>query len=259
MMRRVWLACASLAAGLAAPAAHAAEIRMLSAGAVEIGLRPALAEFERSSGHVVRVSYAAAPQIVRVLAADPLVDVVIAPPAVLDALARAGALGTERVTIGKVGIGVAVRPGAVAPDITSVETLKQELLSADSVVFNRASTGLYIETMLKTLGIADAVDAKATRLDDGASVMRRLLAGSATHEFGFGAMTEIVPFAGQGLKLVGPLPAALQNYTTYVAAPLARALAPGAPSGTAVAALLLQLQGSQARAAFANAGIEPTH
>lgn len=258
-MRRAWLACASLAASLTAPAGHAAEIRMLSAGAVEIGLRPALAEFERSSGHVVRIGFASAPQIARALAADPDADVVIAPPAVLDAAARAGTVGAERVPIGQVGIGVAIRPGAAVPDIGNVETLRKELLGADSVVFNRASTGLYIETMLKTLGVADAVNAKATRVDDGASVMRRLLAGNALHEFGFGATTEIVLFASQGLKLVGPLPAALQNYTTYVAAPLARALAPGAPSGAAVAALLLQLQASQARAAFANAGIEPAH
>jgi molybdate transport system substrate-binding protein len=256
MMRLSWAACASLAASLAAPSVNAAEIRMLSAGAVEIGLRPALAEFERSSGHVVRISFASAPQIARALAADPDADIVIAPPAVLDA-ARAGTIGTERVPIGKVGIGVAIRPGAAVPDIGSVEALRKELLSADSVVFNRASTGLYIETMLKTLGIADAVNAKATRVDDGASVMRRLLAGSATHEFGFGATTEIVLFAGQGLKLVGPLPGAIQNTTTYIAAPMTRAVSPGAPNGAAVAALLQHLQSATSRAAFANAGIEP--
>lgn len=256
-MRRAWLACASLAAALAAPAGHATEIRMLSAGAVEIGLRPALAEFERSSGHVVRIGFASAPQIARALAADPDADIVIAPRAVLDAAARAGTVGTERVPIGKVGIGVAIRPGAAVPDIGSVEALKKELLGADSVVFNRASTGLYIETMLKTLGIADAVNAKATRVDDGASVMRRLLAGSATHEFGFGATTEIVLFAGRGLKLVGPLPEAIQNATTYIAAPMMRAVSPVAPNGAAVAALLQHLQSAPSRAAFANAGIEP--
>ena len=54
---------------------------------------------------------------------------------------------------------------------------------------------------------------------DGASVMRRLLAGTSPREFGFGAMTEIALFRDQGLKLVGPLPASLQNFTTYVALP----------------------------------------
>ena len=118
----------------------------------------------------------------------------IAPPAVLDTLARAGAVESARVPVGKVGIGVAIRAGVAAPDIGSVEALKQSLLAADSVAFNRASTGLYVETLLVRLGVADAVNAKATRHPDGASVMKHLLASSRAGEFGLGAITEIVLF-----------------------------------------------------------------
>ena len=228
---------------------------MLSAGAVELGLTPALAVFQRDSGHTVRVSFAAAPALAAQFIAAPGYDLVIAPPAVLEALAQAGAVAGERVTIGKVGIGVAVRATATAPDITSVENLKQELLSAESVVFNRASTGLYVEVLLQKLGVADAVNAKATRYADGASVMRHLLAGTKPREFGLGAMTEIVLFRDQGLKLVGPLPAAVQNYTTYVAALPADAA--DKARADAATALMRHLASSQARAAFANAGIEP--
>ncbi|MEO5845595.1 MAG: hypothetical protein ABIQ33_12230, partial [Caldimonas sp.] len=106
--------------------------------------------------------------------------------------------------------------------------------------------------------IADVVRAKSERFADGASVMRRLLAGTSPREFGFGAMTEIVLFADQGLKLVGPLPATLQNYTRYVALPWPGA-EPGEPArADAVAALMRSLQGAPARALVANAGIEPT-
>jgi molybdate transport system substrate-binding protein len=247
---------ATLLAALAATAASAAEIRMLSAGAVEIGLAPVLAAFGRSSGQVVGVTFAAAPAIAPRLAADPSFDIVIAPQAVIEALDRLGAIGAARASIGKVGIGIAIRNTAATPDLGSVESLKQELLGADAVVFNRASTGLYIEKMLQSMGIAAAVNAKAVRVDDGAAVMRRLLAGSARHEFGFAAMTEIVLFEKQGVKRVGPLPATLQNDTTYIAAPLRRA--PGADAtATAVAALLQHLQSDASRAAFASAGIAP--
>jgi molybdate transport system substrate-binding protein len=255
-MKTRWLTCLSLAACLAAPGARAVELRMLSAGAVELGLTPALAQFQRDSGNTVRVTFAAAPALAAQFTAAPGFDIVIAPPAVLDALAKAGAVRGERVAIGKVGISVAMRATATAPDITSVETLKQELLSAESVVFNRASTGLYIDALLQKLGIADAVNAKATRYADGASVMRHLLAGTKQHEFGFGATTEIVLFEDQGLKLVGPLPAAVQNYTTYVAALPASATADKARADAATA-LMRHLASSQARAAFASAGIEP--
>ena len=254
-MKRRWLLALSLGSCLAGETAQAVELRMLSAGAVELGLTPTLAVFQRDTGHTVQVSFAAAPALVAQFGTAPGYDLVIAPPAVLEALAKAGAVAGERVTIGKVGIGVAMRSSATAPDISSVETLKQELLSAESVVFNRASTGLYIDTLLQKLGIADAVNIKATRYGDGASVMRHLLAGTKQHEFGFGATTEIVLFKDQGLKLVGPLPSAVQNYTTYVAALPARPAADAARAAAA-SALLHHLASAAARAAFANAGIE---
>ncbi len=252
MRIRLGLAAIGLVAASIVSPANAADIRVLSAGAVERGLGPVAADFERSTGHHVQVEYAAAPAIAARLAADPGFDIVIAPPAVLDALAGAGRLGAERVTIGKVGIGVAVRTSARTPDIASVDALKRELSSADAVVFNRASTGLYVEKMLVTLGVAESVNARAVRVDDGAAVMRRLLAGSASREFGFGAMTEIALFEDQGLRLVGPLPAALQNTTTYAASTVQNAAVKDA-----VATLMLRLQDTQARAAFARAGIEP--
>ncbi len=254
-MKALRVAALALAAVLAAPGAGATDLRLLSAGAVELGLMPALAVFERESGHAVRVEFAAAPALAGRFQAPPGYDAVIAPPAVLDTLARAGAVESARVPVGKVGIGVAVRPGVAAPDIGSVEALKQSLLAADSVAFNRASTGLYVETLIVRLGVADAVNAKATRHPDGAAVMKHLLASSRPGEFGLGAITEIVLFKDQGLKLVGPLPAAVQNYTSYLASV-------AAPPGTdparssAAAALLRFLDSPQARRIFADVGIE---
>jgi molybdate transport system substrate-binding protein len=254
-MKLAWRVGAGVVIALVSSVASANEIRLLSAGAVQIGLEPVLAEFEHRTGDVVHVSYAAAPAIAPRLAAEPGFDLVIAPQAVLDALASAGTIGAERVTIGKVGIGVAIRASATAPDLSSVEALKQALLGADAVVFNRASTGLHVEKMLKSLGLGDVVDAKAVRVDDGAAVMRRLLAGTGAHEFGFAAMTEIVLFEKEGVKRVGPLPAALQNETTYLAAPVAVAGSAASANRDVVQALLSQLRSVASRAAFASAGI----
>jgi len=254
-MNALRVAALALAALLAAPTASATELRLLSAGAVELGLMPALAAFERESGHAVRVEFAAAPALAGRFQTPPGYAAVIAPPAVLDTLARAGAVASERVPVGKVGIGVAVRPGVAAPDIGSVEALKQSLLAADTVAFNRASTGLYVENLIVRLGVADAVNAKATRHPDGASVMKHLLASSKPGEFGLGAITEIVLFKDQGLKLVGPLPAGAQNYTSYLASAAAPPGADAARSGAA-AALLRFLDSPKARRIFADVGIE---
>jgi molybdate transport system substrate-binding protein len=239
---------------------HAVELRVLSAGAVEPGIKPALAAFERASGHSVAISFAAAPELRAALRAAPAADVIVVPQGALDELAAAGAsVAGPRAPIGKVGVGVAVRPGIAAPDITSTDALKTALLSADAVVFNRASTGVYVEQMLQRLGVADAVRPKSERFADGASVMRRLLAGTAAREFGFGAMTEIALFRDQGLRLVGPLPPGLQQTTVYVAVPWPGVVPTDVARADAVAALMHHLQGSESRSQFADAGIEPMH
>ena len=250
---------AALLAVVALPL-HAIELRVLSAGAVEPGLKPALAGFERASGHTVALSFAAAPPLRAALRAPPVGDVIIAPQGAFDELGASGAdVSGPRAPIGKVGVGVAVRSGVDAPDITSAETLKAALASAEFVVFNRASTGVIVEQVLQTLGVADAVQPKSERVADGASVMRRLLAGTSRREFGFAAMTEIVLFEREGVRLVGPLPASLQRYTSYVVMPWPGLRQANAARAEAVAALMRHLQGSAARALIANAGIEPTH
>src|SRR6266699_5379455 len=80
--------------------AMAAEIRVLSAGAVEPGLRAAAAAFKKQSGHDVRITFNTAPEIRKRIAGGDSFDVVIAPPAALDEFAGAGKLTVERVALG---------------------------------------------------------------------------------------------------------------------------------------------------------------
>ena len=237
--------------------AQALELRVLSAGAVEPGLRPALVAFERNSGHTTQLTFAGAPVLRSAVAGAPSADVVVLTEGIIDELSAKGTALGARAPIGRVGVGVAIRPDAESPDISSSESLRAALAAADSVVFNRSSSGLYIERMLQQIGMADVVNAKAAREQDGALVMKRLLAGTARREFGFGATTEILLFRDQGVKLVGPLPAALQNYTRYVALAWPGAPAADPARADAVAALIRHLQSAEMRALFAKAGIEP--
>jgi molybdate transport system substrate-binding protein len=253
---RVARALAAVLTVLLVQPLHALELRVLSAGAAEPGIRPALAAFERDRGDVVRIEFAAAPALRAALRAAPVADVIVVPQSVVDELVATGSVGSQA-TIGRVGIGVAVRPGVVAPDIASVDALRAAVVGAERIVYNRASTGVYVEEMLKRLGVEDVVRPKSERLADGASVMRRLLAGTSQREFGFGALTEIGLFADQGLRLVGPLPPSLQNYTTYVAVPWPGAKNDEPGRADAVAALIRWLQGAPARSRFSEAGIEP--
>src|SRR5256712_12291784 len=104
-----------------AGSAMAAEIRVLSAGAVEPGLRAAAAAFQKQSGHTVNIAFNTAPEIRKRIAGGEAFDVVIAPPAALDEFA--GKVAADRANLGRVGLGGAVRPGAPVPAIPRGEAL----------------------------------------------------------------------------------------------------------------------------------------
>jgi molybdate transport system substrate-binding protein len=231
-------------------AASAAEITVLSGGAIEPGLHAAAHAFETQSGHHVKITFNTAPQIAKRVAAGDKFDVIISPPAAIEQFAKAGKIEGDRVTVGRVGLGVAVRPGAPVPDISGVDAVKRSVLEADSLTFNRASTGIYFENLLKKWGIYDKVEGKTARYADGASVMEHALKGKGK-EIAFGAITEILLYQEKGLRYVGPLPAEVQNYTSYVATPMAGGANPEASKE------FVQFLGSPAgKKLFVAAGIE---
>jgi len=228
----------------------AADIRVLSAGAVEPGLRAAAGAYTKQSGNEVKITFNTAPEIRKRMEAGETFDVVIAPPAALDELAAAGKLAADRAALGRVGLGVAVRPGADVPDISSTERLRASVLAADSIVFNRASTGIYLENLFKKMGIYEPILPKTTRYPDAGAVMEHVLKGKGK-EIGFGPITEILLQREKGLKLVGPLPADIQNYTSYSAAPMT-----AATSGELARAFVRYLGGPEAKALLVSAGVD---
>jgi molybdate transport system substrate-binding protein len=149
----VW-ACAS--------SVQAAEIKVLSAGAVR-GIVTELAEtFRQETGHTVVISSGTAGEIRQKVTAGDLVDVVFVTDTVLAQLAATNmVVADSRADIARTGIGVAVREGAPLPDISTPEAFKQTLLAAKSLVYQDpargATSGIYFAGVLQRLGIADAV------------------------------------------------------------------------------------------------------
>ncbi len=240
------LACSVIGCG----AAVAGDITVLSGGAIEPGLHSAVHAFEKETGHHVKINFNTTPQMIKRLAAGDKFDVVIAPPAAIEGFAKDGKLGADRAAVGRVGLGVAVRPGAPAPDLSSPDALKRSILEAESLTFNRASTGIYFENLLKKWGIYDQVESKTTRYPDGASVMEHALKGKGK-EIAFGAITEILLYKEKGLRFIGPVPAEVQNYTSYIAAPMTGG------SNAEISSAFMKFLGSPAgKKLFVAAGIE---
>jgi molybdate transport system substrate-binding protein len=248
-MKRVIIA--ACAAALWSATAVAADIKVLSAGAVQPGLLRAADEFKRASGNEVKVEFNTAPQLAKKLAEGAVGDILIAPPGVLDEQARNGKISGEgRLMLGRVGAGVVVRANTPAPNVATTEALKQSMLAADAIIYNTASTGLYLEKLFERIGIAGDIKAKTVRYPNGEAVMEHVIKGKG-NDMGFGAITEIKLFEPKGLKLAGPLPADIQNYTSYGAALLTSAAAPDAAK-----AFLAYLATPPAKQIFVAAGIE---
>lgn len=248
-MKRSFLTLLGLFLGLST-ALHAAELTVISGGAIEPGLRAAVAAYEKATGQMVRITFNTTPQMRKRVAAGDTFDVIIAPPGAIKDFAAAGKVEAGGVDVGRVGSGVAVRPGAPVPAIATVDDIKKAVLEAESVVFNTATTGLYFENLLKKWGIYEQVQGKAARYITGAEVMRHVLNGRGK-EVGFGPITEILLEKRHGLVLVGPFPPEIQNYTSYVATPMS--------AGTqkdAAQALVKFLGGPVGKPLFVAAGIE---
>jgi len=228
-----------------------AKINVLSAGAVKPGLTKVIEAFRQETGHAVDVTFATAPEIRNRLRAGESADVVIAPSEVIADLVAAGnARAADRGTIGRIGIGIVVRDGAAVPNIATVEDFKQSLLEADSVVYNQASTGIYLEQLFERLEIAKEIAANATRYPDAASVLNHVRSAGG-NVIGFAATTVVKENEDKGLKFVGPLPAEIQNYTTYEAIVTANSAV-----GDLAPALVRYLTTSTARSVFTAFGIE---
>lgn len=209
-----------------ASSVQAAEIKVLSAGAMR-GMVTELAEtFRQETGHTVVISSGTAGEIrQKVTAGDP-VDVVFVTDTVLAQLAATNmVVADSRTDIARTGIGVAVREGTPRPDISTSEAFKQTLLAAKSLVYQDpargATSGIYFASVLQRLGIADAVKDK-TVLWTGNYAAEALVKGQAdlcVHQ-----ISEILPV--KGVTFVGPLPRELQKVTTYSAALSSRAMTP---------------------------------
>jgi len=228
---------------------QAHDITVLSGGAVEPGLNAAAAAFHKETGHAVKITYNTTPQIRKRVAAGETFDVVIAPPAAVKEFAAAGKVEVGGAEVGKVGLGVVVRPGAPVPDIANADAIRRAVLEAESIVFNRASSGLYFEGLLKKMGVYEQVEAKSARYATGAEVMEHLLKGKGK-EVGFGPITEILQYKDKGLRLVGPLPEDIQNYTSYTA------VAMSAGTNKEEAQQLVRYLGGPGKRLFVAAGIE---
>jgi molybdate transport system substrate-binding protein len=251
--RALWVTVfLSAAFSVAMPAAQAAELQVQ----VTIALRGAVAEvaadFEKRSGHTIKMTVAAPGEIVAALLAGGHADVVVLTDGALAELEDRGLVRRDRVPLATTGFGLATRNGDLVPAISTPEALRAVLLEASKVIYNDpkvAPSGQILLRIAERLGVAEQVKAKSQVVVAGTSVST--LAEDTSPGIVV-VLSVLVQIPGHpGAKLVGPLPKELQ-----VPAPFSAVLGARPQDEVAALAFLQALASAEAKQAYVAAGFE---
>src|SRR5712664_816566 len=222
--RSILSVSATIALGLAlfgitaGSTARAAEIKLLCAVALQPGMVALIPDFEKSSGDKVIIAYGTAGAVADRVQKGETADIVISSVPLVDQLQAQGkVVAGSRVNIAKVGVGVFVRKGAAKPDISSADAFKRSMLAARSIAYpdpaGGGASGIYVASLLDRLSIAGEMKAKTKFYPPSAPLYESVASGEV--EIGFNQISEIL--AQPSVEFLGPLPAAIQNFTQFAA------------------------------------------
>jgi molybdate transport system substrate-binding protein len=198
-------------------AAHlqAAELQVLAGGAMTAPLKELGAQFESASGHKLVIRFGTAPELIKLVTTGGPFDLAVVPREVFkDTAAQVQFVPGPTTDIARVGLGVAVRSGAIKPEIGTPEALKQTLLKAQSIASIPASAaGAQVLGAFERLGIGEAMKAKTKAQATPALVVQAVANGEA--ELGVFLINVLT---APGLDVVGAFPAELQQEIVFTAA-----------------------------------------
>jgi len=245
-------ACAALL--LAAAAAHATDLRVVSSGGFAQAYKDLSGPYEQASGDRLVSEWgpsmgATKNAIPARLARGEAIDVVIMVGDALDKMMAEGRLEPgSKVVLADSPIACAVRHGMPKPDIGTVDGLRQAFLRAPRVAYSDSASGEYIKReLLDKLGIARQMEGKAAQIP--ATPVGEIIAHGEA-DFGCQQSSELKPV--QGIDIVGLLPPEVQKRTQF-----AGAVARGSSHPEAARALLRFLAAPANAPAILATGLEP--
>jgi molybdate transport system substrate-binding protein len=203
------------------------DLHITAAGAYEHVLNALIPVFSREANCTVHLTVANAAGVIQRIEAHEAADAVFSSAAGIAQLVAAGLADAKtQAEIGRVGLGIAVAPGLLLPDLTNGDAVRDALTSATRVAFidpkGGGTSGPFIAKLFESLGIAEQMRASGVQSKTGRDVVRAVASGEAT--LGLTQATELI--GAKGTQFAGYLPADVQVVTIYAGAVTASAREP---------------------------------
>lgn len=249
---RIIIALAALL--LAAGTANAAEIKALISTALKAPFEEIAAQFEKTTGHKVTAAYGPTGGLAKRIADGEAADMVVLGSQTSEFMQQGKLAAGSNTDIARGMIGAGVMKGAPKPDISSEAAFKAALLSAKSIaVTDPASgggSGVYFGKLFDQMGLAQTLKPKLKLAAGGPNGYAATFVARGEAEFALQPIPELM--AVPGIEIVGPLPGAFQNVTTYTAS-----IPVSAKEADAAKALIKALAAPSSAAIYRAKGLEP--
>jgi len=225
------------------------EIKGISSMATRLVLAELVAAFQRHSGLRVVIESVGGVDAARRVQAGEAFDVVILASDAIDKLITGGHLRAgSKVDLVRSNVAVAVRAGAMQPDISTEDAVRSAVLAARSISYSSGPSGVALARLFERWGIAKDIKDRIVTPPPGIPVGTLVASGEV--ELGFQQLSELMHL--EGIALLGPMPPAVQITTTFCAA-----VCTGSQQMEAVRALLDYMSSPAAAAAKRRQGMEP--
>ncbi len=203
---------------LQATTADAAELKVISAGAVRSVVGGMIDDYSRQTGTKFDFTVGSTGLLRKIIASGQAADLVIASAPLMAELEETGKMvPASRVDLGRIGLGVVIRDDAAIPDLSTPEAFRQALINARSIAFTAPASGgtstTHLMAVAERFGIKDMVMQKGVFATGGNDAVAKVAEGKA--EIAIVLISEIHV---KGARLAAPLPPSVQLTTLYAAA-----------------------------------------
>jgi len=204
--------------------------------------------YEQQTGIVVAIESVGGVDAAKRVQAGEAFDAVFLAADAIDRLIASGHVSGERIDLVRSPVAIAVREGALRPDVGTEAALKAAVLGARCISYSTGPSGVHLQKLFERWGIAAEIAPRIVQAPPGVPVGSLVARGDV--DLGFQQLSELMSLPG--IDVIGGLPGETQFITTFSAGVCARST-----QAAAVQALLAFMKSPQVAASKRRHGMEP--